>query len=137
MLTIRLSSQTFLIVCSSSSNSSRLVPPLRARDGAEASDAVAGRDSAEGFVNLLRRSLPRERLLATCLEQWNADCLRTARPSQSRLEQMQATIDEQNALPPRQRDVVATYRNFVRILRRQLDARSHSKPETRNPKHPR
>jgi hypothetical protein len=118
-------------------SSSHLVPALRPRDGAEASDAVAGRDSAEGFVNLLRRSLPRERLLATCLEQWNADCLRTARPSQSRLEQMQATIDAQNALPPRQRDVVATYRNFVRILRRQLDARSHSKPETRNPKQPR
>lgn len=112
-------------------NSSSLLPLRPAGSDAD-TDAVAGRDSAAGFVNLLRRSIPRDQLLATCLEQWNADCLRMARPSQHRLEQMQAIIDAQNALPPRQRDAVATYREFVRILRRRAHPTSSS--EAQNPR---
>ena len=97
-------------------NSASLVPRRAARAGDTVSEAIAGRDSATGFINLLRRSVPRDRLLATCLEQWNADCLRTQRPSQRRLEEMQAIVEEQNALAPKQRDPVATYRRFVRVL---------------------
>lgn len=107
-------------------NSVSLLPPLAAREGIGVADAVTGRDSTAGFVNLLRRSIPRDRLLATCLEQWNADCLRTVRPSQRRLEAMQAIIDAQNALPPRQRDPVGTYRKFQAILARRFEFRVSS-----------
>jgi hypothetical protein len=81
-------------------------------------DAVTGRDAAAGFVNLLRRNIRPADLLAVCLDQWNAHVARMRRPSQARLEAMQSLIDAQNALEPRQRDPVATYRQFCEILRR-------------------
>jgi hypothetical protein len=93
-------------------------PPVEQAPSAGPADTVTGRDAAVGFVNLLRRNIRPGDLLAVCLDQWNAHVARMRRPSQARLEAMQALIDAQNALEPRQRDPVATYRQFCEILRR-------------------
>lgn len=34
-------------------------------------DTIVGRDATQGFVNLLRRSIPRSQLIATCVDEWN------------------------------------------------------------------
>lgn len=49
-------------------NASRFLPPHEA--DAEGGEVVAGKDSAEGFVNLLRRSVPQRELLKTCAAEW-------------------------------------------------------------------
>ncbi len=86
--------------------------------GAENSHQVAGRDSTEGFVNLLRRHIAPADILKTCLEQWKLTVASTSgrKPPRARLEDMQQLIDEQNALEPRRRQPVATYRRFCEIL---------------------
>jgi hypothetical protein len=45
------------------------VPPAETLAGNQ-QNHVAGRDAATGFINLLRRSIPRTELLTACLAQW-------------------------------------------------------------------
>ena len=49
-------------------SSMSLVPPLA--DPGDGGSAIEGKDSASGFVNLLRRSVGERELLATCVEHW-------------------------------------------------------------------
>ena len=49
-------------------NASPLLPRIR---GAAPDGVFAGRDAQEGFVNLLRRAIPRSQLIAACVEEWN------------------------------------------------------------------
>lgn len=118
-------------------NSVSFLPPLAGRDQTDGREVVLGRDSAAGFVNLLRRSIPRDQILKVCVEQWNADCAQTARPSFDRLERMQSVIDAENALPPRQRNPVATYRQFAAILSKRSGLRGRSAGSTRDDAIPR
>ena len=85
---------------------------------AESPHRVAGRDSAEGFVNLLRRHIAPVDLLKTCLDQWKLTvaAMPGRKPDRARLEKMQELINQQNELEPRRRQPVATYRRFCEIL---------------------
>jgi hypothetical protein len=83
---------------------------------AESTHQVAGKDSAEGFIHLLQRHIAPVDLLAVCVEQWKQSLGRGRQPSAARLEAMQQLINEQNALEPRQRRPVETYRRFCEIL---------------------
>lgn len=51
-------------------NAARLAPARRMPRNLEGG-RVLGRDANEGLVNLLRRSVPRNRLLKTCLDEWD------------------------------------------------------------------
>ncbi len=99
-------------------NTSSFMPPREDQLARERGELVEGRDSAAGFINLLRRNLPPALLMKTCVEQWQMHVARVRKPAPARLEAMQKLIDTENALEPRQRNPVRTYREFCEILRR-------------------
>ena len=86
------------------------VPPYEA----EVNTPAAGKDSAAGFVNLLRRSIPAARVLSVCFEEWKKSKPRRAVRNLDRLE---AIVAAQEALPARQRDPVGSYRTITTVLK--------------------
>jgi len=99
-------------------NSVSFMPPYEEQLARERGEQIEGRDSAAGFINLLRRNIPPADLLKVCLEQWNTHFAHARKPSAAKLEAMQKIIDAENALEPRQRNPVRTYREFCEILKR-------------------
>jgi hypothetical protein len=99
-------------------NTSSFMPPREEQLARERGELVEGRDSSAGFINLLRRHLPPALLMKTCVEQWQTHVARLRKPAPARLEAMQKLIDSENALEPRQRNPVRTYREFCQILKR-------------------
>lgn len=97
-------------------NSVSFMPPYEEELARERGDSVEGKDSASGFINLLRRNIAPGDLMKVCLEQWNAHFTHARKPSAARLEAMQRVIDAENQLDPRHRNPIATYRKFVEIL---------------------
>jgi hypothetical protein len=61
-------------------------------------------------------------LLKVCLEEWNKSCRH--RVPLPRLEKVQAVIDRQNAMPERERDPVAAYRQISEALARTVPKKS-------------
>jgi hypothetical protein len=101
-------------------NTVRFMPPHAEELARERGDLIAGRDSASGFINLLRRNVAPVELMKVCLEQWNAHFAHTRKPSEARLAAMQKIIDAENQLEPNQRNPVATYRKLSEILSKRL-----------------
>ncbi len=98
-------------------NSVRFLPAYEAEDSSDA--PVAGRESAAGFTSLLRRSIPRGRILEMCVAEWRKSFAHQDRE----LGRVEAAFASHHALPARQRDPVAGYRHIVRTL-----AGNHSRP---------
>jgi len=95
-------------------NSVRFVPPAPEE---REPGYVAGREAAAGFVNLLRRNVAPREVLNTCFAEWKKSFTRGARSSAARIEQAQAVLDAEGALPLRQRDPVKTYQEICGILK--------------------
>jgi hypothetical protein len=94
-------------------SSSSLIPrePQGPRD-AGAPEVVLGRESAAGFINVMRRNIRKNDLLAVCLTEWRQSC--SQRVSRTKLQDIQRVIDEDNA---RERpNPVRVYREIGRIL---------------------
>ncbi len=102
-------------------NSSSLVPPDIGRR--EEVSAVAGKEAAAGFVNLLRRNIVAGDLLRVCLTEWKGSCARQV--SRSRLEKVQAIIDSENHLQSKDQNPIRTYREIARVLAIQTYASKH------------
>ena len=96
-------------------NAVSFLPPLESTQAGQI-QAETGRDSAAGFINLLRRSIPPVDLMTVCLNEWKEHGAWMRRPSAARLQAMQQIIDAENNLDARQRDPVRMYREFCRIL---------------------
>jgi hypothetical protein len=91
-------------------NTVRFLPPYEAEDTSD--NTVTGREAAAGFTNLLRRTIPRGRLLETCVAEW-----RKAFAHQGReLAKVEAAYATHSALPPRDRDPLSGYRHIARAL---------------------
>ncbi|PWU08380.1 MAG: hypothetical protein C5B50_29760 [Verrucomicrobia bacterium] len=95
-------------------NSVSFLPP---RLDAPESDAVMGRDAAAGFVNLLRRNIPPRKILDVCFDEWTKTLLHDKAHVIARVDQAQALIESNRALPAIQRDPVATYQKICAILK--------------------
>ncbi len=95
-------------------NSVSFLPPHDDEAEREQASVLRGKDSAAGFVNLLRRNLPARDLLPTCLEQWK----KTGAYSlpMSKLHQVQAIIDRENEIEPSKRNPLQTYEDIRRAL---------------------
>jgi hypothetical protein len=104
-------------------NSVTFVPPLEAQLARERGDWIEGKDTTAGFINLLRRNIAPGELMKLCLEQWNAHVAALRKPAPAKLEAMQKIIDAENALEPRQRHPVETYRRFCEILEKRSEFR--------------
>ena len=94
-------------------NSLSLVPP---HAEAERQEYVAGKDSAAGFVNLLRRSIAPRDLLGTCYVEWKKSVAPTGKYSTARRQQAELAFQTEISRPPRDRNPIETYKNICSIL---------------------
>lgn len=94
-------------------NSTSLAPPY-AEEKRE--DFVAGKDSATGFVNLLRRNIPARDVLKVCFEEWKRSAATAGRFSKPRLQQAEAIFEAENSKSALQHNPVATYRQISDTL---------------------
>jgi hypothetical protein len=97
-------------------NSSSLVPPPETLARAQSGDVIAGKESAEGFVNVLRRNVPRSEILGVALTEWRKAC--AAQVPAARLQRVQALIDAENQRDRRHQDPVKLYQQISRALAR-------------------
>jgi hypothetical protein len=82
----------------------------------EAGEAyIAGRDASSGFVNLLRRNIAIQDILATCFMEWKKTAS-SGRYSTVRLQQAEAAFASENSKPAKEKDPVAAYRAIAGIL---------------------
>ncbi|HEO69619.1 MAG TPA: hypothetical protein ENN80_00020 [Candidatus Hydrogenedentes bacterium] len=87
-----------------------------------------GRDSAEGLVNLLRRSIPRRRLLEACFEEWQRGRghWEAATPEQEAA--VRHVLEVEQTRPTRERDLPAAYRKICAILDKRQSIRKPEQP---------
>ncbi|MFZ4763826.1 MAG: hypothetical protein ACOYMN_02635 [Roseimicrobium sp.] len=79
-------------------SSSSLVPPL---DDSRSGRSVAGQGAVAGLVSLLRRGIPRSRLIQACFEQWERYHARPSAALQKRMEQARAMLPPPGRRVPR------------------------------------
>ncbi|HEX5176298.1 MAG TPA: DUF4350 domain-containing protein [Chthoniobacteraceae bacterium] len=93
-------------------NASPLVPAF-AESGSDET-AVRGKRAEEGFVNLLRRSIPPREIVRVCAEEWR----HAFDPKQhdSRADEIIRLVSEDAAKSGRARDVVARFREISRAV---------------------
>jgi Domain of unknown function (DUF4350) len=94
-------------------NSTSLVPP-HAEEKRE--NVIAGKDASSGFVNLLRRNIPRRAVLATCFAEWKKSVAQKGKVSAARLQQAEAIFSAENSLPGKDRNPIQTYRTISETL---------------------
>jgi hypothetical protein len=97
-------------------NSTSLVPPL-ADERLE--NFVTGKDSATGFVNLLRRNIAPRDLLTTCFAEWKKSVAQKGKMSTSRFQQAEAIFSAEKTLPNKDRNSIAAYQKISEVLGKQ------------------
>ncbi len=78
------------------------------------SDVIAGKESSEGFINLLRRSIRPAAVFQTCLAEWR----KTFAHQPRELAKVEEIWAQDQARPARERDPLAAYRAISRALTR-------------------
>lgn len=94
-------------------NSLSLVPPLAV---AEKDRFVVGKDSAAGFVNLLRRNIPPRDILEVCFAEWTKSFSARGAVRISSVDQAQTVMEAERARTPRERNAVQAYRAICTAL---------------------
>ena len=94
-------------------NSLSLVPP---HVEAERREYIAGKDSAAGFVNLLRRSIAPRDLLGTCYVEWKKSVGPSGKYSTARRQRAELAFQTEISRPPGDRNTIETYKNICSIL---------------------
>jgi hypothetical protein len=90
-----------------------LAPPL----GIEVRQGfIAGKESSAGLVNLLRRSIAPDALLATCFAEWGKSVARTGKHSAERIRQAGEAFRAEESRPRHERNPLQLYRNISKIL---------------------
>jgi hypothetical protein len=109
-------------------NGVRFVPAPEDEAGGAGADEVAGRDSAAGFVNLLRRSIPPGEIVAVCLNEWEKSGGRGCAALTAQAGEIATGAETGSGRARRDRDPVASYRRVATFLR----SRSGREAGTRN-----
>ncbi|MFZ4681613.1 MAG: DUF4350 domain-containing protein [Terrimicrobiaceae bacterium] len=102
-----------LFVWKNSSSLSETIPPRDVTEG-----VVAGREASAGFIGLLRRNIPPDAVLESCLAEWNKTFDRSKKYSRREKDAVQAIVAEEHARPKRDRDPVSAYRRICAALHR-------------------
>jgi hypothetical protein len=97
-------------------NATRFMPPYEEEVRAEHGELVAGKDSAAGFVNLLRRSISSRDILSVCFVEWKKTCTHGRADLGGKVERMQAVMNAEETRPAGVRNPLATYRDLAQIL---------------------
>jgi len=102
----------------------------------ERADAVAGRESAAGFVNLLRRSIESSQIVPVCLAEWKRTRAHGRADLVAKVERAATVIAEEQGRPARERNVVESYKQISRILseRSEFKVSGSGSEKTSNPK---
>jgi hypothetical protein len=96
-------------------NATSFVPALEDR-GEISHELETGKDSASGFVNLLRRNVPGAEILNVCLAEWKKSFARNRLDLKPRIERVESIAISENARPSNERTPVAAYQEMSRIL---------------------
>jgi hypothetical protein len=95
-------------------NAARLVPAYP--DDARA-EFVEGKDSAGGFVNLLRRNIAPSQIVDLCFTEWKKSIGHGNKQLEAKGAQIQTMVDAENARSKLNRDPVALYRDICALLK--------------------
>lgn len=79
-------------------------------------NVVAGKESSEGFVNLLRRSIRPSAIFTTCTAEWRKTFTGRARD----LARVQEILAQEETKAPRERNPIETYRAISRAIARKV-----------------
>ncbi|MEW6306683.1 MAG: DUF4350 domain-containing protein [Verrucomicrobiota bacterium] len=104
-------------------NSASLVPPLDDEAGAGGA-AVLGRESAAGFVNMLRRTIAPGQLAAVCLAEWKKSCAQNRSDLAPKVERMHALIEAETRRHEGAPNQVELYRSLARMVKERDSLRS-------------
>jgi hypothetical protein len=104
-------------------NSFSLVPP---HADLARSDHVAGKDATAGYVNLLRRNIAPREILNVCFNEWTKSLLQRGNFRIASVDQAQAVMDAERALPPGARNPVRAYQEICRVLGPGVPGRARS-----------
>ena len=77
-------------------------------------DVVAGKESSEGFVNLLRRAIAPSAIFNVCVGEWRKAFARNARD----LTRFDQAMIQAQSRPHEQRSTISTYKEISRALAR-------------------
>jgi hypothetical protein len=94
-------------------NSTSLVPP---HPEEQREDVVAGKDSASGFVNLLRRNISRRDVFGVCFAEWKKSTAGAGTISTVRRQQAEAVFQTENSRPAGERNPLAAYQKISETL---------------------
>ena len=93
-------------------NAVRFIPPYEPRFAE--SDVIAGKESGEGFINLLHRSIRPSAIFETCVAEWRKASSRKPKD----LAKIEEIFAQEQVRPARERDPVAAYRAISHALAR-------------------
>lgn len=95
-------------------NSTSLVPP---DDSFYKNDySGEGKDYISGFVSLLHRNVPAENLIETCYREWERTFRSNKSGSDEALNRIKALMRQENNLPAKRKNPVATYLTIHKLL---------------------
>ncbi|MBI5802200.1 MAG: DUF4350 domain-containing protein [Verrucomicrobia bacterium] len=98
-------------------STSPFIPPHSDADLDGRADLVEGKDSASGFVNLLRRGIPASEVLAVCFAEWKKSFSHAQSHLRPRRERMEQVLQSETARPARERQPVVAYQQISRIYK--------------------
>ena len=78
---------------------------------------VLCKETAAGFVNLLRRNVAAHEILSVCFEEWTKSLVQGKVHAIARVDKAQAVLEAESARPAREQDPVGTYREICRVLK--------------------
>jgi len=90
---------------------------IPAREDTAGPQFVAGRDTASGFVNLLRRNIPRADVFSLAFKTWQESMPQLGGRTASRLKNAQEVFNAESVLPAKDRDPVRAYRKIAEVLK--------------------
>jgi hypothetical protein len=102
-------------------NSSSL-SPTRAT-GRAASDVIEGRNASAGFISLLRRNIPIDRILDVCMDEWRKSFSRSSKYTPKEKSAVEAIVQAEAVLPPRDRNAADAYEKIRKTLHRKAPQR--------------
>jgi hypothetical protein len=106
-------------------NAAPFLPP---REDPAADGIIAGKESGEGFVNLLRRTIAPRDLLGACVDEWR----KTATVGPAERARLEGAWAAEQARPRKERDAVAAYRALAAQLARGTGKTSNTEHPTSN-----
>jgi hypothetical protein len=99
-------------------NSVYFVPPPKSSRSQQNKDFVSDRESTQGLISLLRRNIPKRRLLQICMREWERSIQPEKRFRGDKLKQIKSAFQSIETQSPKSIDPVQGYRRIVQGYRR-------------------